>query len=186
MPDDQGASTPRRADPRPVQTRELVLQAAQKIILAQGHAAATPTRLAEMTGVARSTIYRHWPDPACLIADALDTGRQDVPLASTSDLRDDLCAYLVELSELLESPAGAFIIAQAEIAERDEGVAETLVGTVRTRTERIHALINDPRADLDAQLLGPLFMQRFFVREPITNELICSVVDACLGARLDT
>lgn len=179
----------RREDPRPAQTRDLVLQAARLIVASKGQAAVTPTRLVELSGVARSTIYRHWPDAAAIIADAMadDTRRED-PLHATGDPGADLRSYLLQLRGVLESPGGTIIVAQADIAERDEQAAETLAANGRHRNQIIHDLLDDPRTDFavtHAQLVGPLFMQRYFMREPITDELIDAVVDAYLGSRPD-
>ncbi len=187
MADDQDTTDPpRREDPRPAQTRELVLQAARMILVSEGQAAVTPTRLVEMSGVARSTIYRHWPDAAAIIADAMSLDRQDAMLHSSGDPGRDLRTYLGQLREVLESPAGAIIVAQAEVAERDDQAARTLAGNGRYRNELIQELLQDPRTDFDiphAQLVGPLFMQRFFIRKPITDALITSVVEAYLASR---
>jgi len=64
-------------DPRVAETREVVLTAARRLISDEGQDAVTPTRLMAMTGVSRSTIYRHWADPKAIIfeATASDTTR---------------------------------------------------------------------------------------------------------------
>src|SRR5690242_20019705 len=52
-----------RPDPRVAQTKQLVLEAAFAVIAESGFAGATVERIAERSGVARSSIYRHWPSP---------------------------------------------------------------------------------------------------------------------------
>lgn len=47
--------------------REEILEATSRIIESEGINAATPTRIFAATGIARSTIYRHWPDKVELI-----------------------------------------------------------------------------------------------------------------------
>lgn len=179
---------PQREDPRPAQTRDLVLHAARMIVASEGQAAVTPTRLVEVSGVARSTIYRHWADAAAIVADAMTLERNDSALQSTGDLESDLRNYLHELRAVLDSPAASIIVAQADIAERDEKAAETLAGNGRHRNKLIHDLLDDPRQDFHTahvQLVGPLFMQRFFMRQPISDDLIDAVVDSYLDARPD-
>ncbi len=175
-----------REDPRPAQTRDLVLQAARMIVASEGQAAVTPTRLVEVSGVARSTIYRHWPDAAAIIADAMTLDREETAVHRSGHLESDLRNYLQRLRDILESPSATIIVAQADIAERDEQAAETLAGNGRHRNQLIRDLLDDPREDFETvhpQLVGPLFMQRYFLRKPITDELIDAVVETYITAR---
>ena len=179
----------RREDPRPAQTRELVLRAARLIIASEGQAAVSPTRLVEMSGVARSTIYRHWTDANAIIADAMAAeAHENHRLESTGDPAVDLRNYLQELRDVLESPGAPIIIAQAEIAEREDDAARTLIGNNLHRRERIKDLLNDPRDDfavVHTMLVGPLFMTRYFSRESITDELLDSIVAGYMAGRHD-
>ena len=177
----------RREDPCPAHTRDLVLQAARLIIGSDGQAAVTPTRLVELSGVARSTIYRHWDDPAAIIADAMSDDRQrEMQLSKTGEVDVDLRTHLHQLRSMLESPAPSIIIAQAEVAERDKRASETLAANGRFRSSMICELLGDSRPDfavVHAQLVGPLFMQRFFMRESISDDLIESVIASYLSGR---
>ena len=136
--------------------------------------------------MARSTIYRHWPDAEAVVADALDVHMRDSSTDRSGDPEVDLRQYLHELRNVLESPAASIIIAQAEAAERDETAAETMSGNAEYRNSLIKELLDDPRRDFDnahAQLVGPLFMRRFFIRQPITDALIDEVVEQYLDGR---
>ncbi|MEM7274302.1 MAG: TetR/AcrR family transcriptional regulator [Actinomycetota bacterium] len=53
------------------ETRERVLQAAFRLLVTDGPAGLTPVKLHRETGVARTTIYRHWPNPAAIVGDIL-------------------------------------------------------------------------------------------------------------------
>ena len=59
-------------NPRTTRVRKIVLDAATDLLIDQGHHAVTPQRVSTVTGVARSTIYRLWPDPVSLLLDAID------------------------------------------------------------------------------------------------------------------
>ncbi|MGH1488478.1 MAG: TetR/AcrR family transcriptional regulator [Acidimicrobiales bacterium] len=183
--DEEAEERSRREDPRPAQTRELVLQATRMIIASEGQAAVTPTRLVDVSGVARSTIYRHWPDAAAVIVDAMSMDGPEADFQPSGDPETDLRAYLNQLRQVLESPAATIIVAQADIAERDEQAARTLSGNGTHRNKLIQDLLHDPRSDFDtihAQLVGPLFMQRFFIRKPITDKLIDAIVTDYLAS----
>ena len=59
-------------------------------------------------------------------------------------------------------------------------------GNAAYRKALIRELLGDPRADFDnahAQLVGPLFMRRFFIRQPISDELIDEVIELYLVRR---
>lgn len=49
-------------DPRLKVTRELALDAALKILLDEGVLAVSHASVSKMTGISRSTLYRHWPE----------------------------------------------------------------------------------------------------------------------------
>ncbi len=158
------------------------------IMASEGQTGVTPTRLVELSGVARSTIYRYWPDAASVITDAIEQGNERLPFQSTGDVEADLRGFLLQLKELLESPTAAIIVSQAEVAEREEQAARTLMDNGNLRRQQLSELLDDGRehfGSIHAQLIGPLFMQRFFNRLPITPELIDSIVAFYMADRAD-
>jgi len=69
-----------RTDPRIERSRRVVRQAALAELAEVGYGRFTIESVSARCGVARSTIYRHWPDKLTLIADALQTlNRQPGP-----------------------------------------------------------------------------------------------------------
>ena len=60
----------RRVDPLIEDIRKRVLAAAFDVIAEHGIAGATLERIAERSGVSRTTINRRWPDPADVYLDA--------------------------------------------------------------------------------------------------------------------
>ena len=60
-------------NPRTTRVRRIVLEAATELLIEEGHSAVTPHQVSKTTGIARSTIYRHWPDPDSLLIDAIDS-----------------------------------------------------------------------------------------------------------------
>ncbi len=57
-------------DPRIERTRRLVLEATLALLAESGYGAVTIEAVAARSGVAKSTIYRHWPGRVELIRDA--------------------------------------------------------------------------------------------------------------------
>src|SRR5215510_16247203 len=64
-------SAPARGRPRIPRARRAVLDAARAIVEKGGYDAATIEAIAERAGVAKTTIYRSWPNRAALIVDLL-------------------------------------------------------------------------------------------------------------------
>ena len=62
---------PEVENPRTTRVRKIVLDAATVLLIEKGHHAVTPHRVSKVTGIARSTIYRHWPYPGSLLMDAI-------------------------------------------------------------------------------------------------------------------
>jgi AcrR family transcriptional regulator len=88
-----------------------VLTAAWRILTDEGITALTPTRLHAETGVARTTIYRHWPDASAVVADIVaGASRRRVPAEQTGELRVDLLAALETLTfRLRHRPVGPLL-----------------------------------------------------------------------------
>ncbi|MFI6043824.1 TetR family transcriptional regulator [Nocardia sp. NPDC051321] len=90
-------------------TEAVVLTAALELLLAEGAAALTPQRLHTVTGVARTTIYRHWPTPREFLA-ALIAVAPHEPARPSGDPADDLHAEVDLLCDRLrDKPVAAFL-----------------------------------------------------------------------------
>ncbi len=79
-------------------TRYAVLSAAWRILADEGISALTPTRLHDETGVARTTIYRHWPEPVAVVADIVGAAARVEPGERSGDTRADLLTALRSLT----------------------------------------------------------------------------------------
>lgn len=78
-------------DPRVRRSREAVLAASVALFVAGGPRAVTVDAVSEASGVAKTTIYRHWHDRAHLLA---DTYRACLPVVAAPDARLDPEAQL--------------------------------------------------------------------------------------------
>ena len=173
-------------DPRITLTRRRVLDAARQLLIDEGQESVTPTRLAEITGVSRSTIYRRWPEPDDIIFEAIADDTDTPPFAASGDLRQDLTRYLEALREGLKSFHTGLLATRIDRAEHDPDTADVLRTVSENRRMLIADLLGHPREEFAAAhalLVGPLMYQRFLAREEITDELIELVVDAYLAGR---
>src|SRR6476620_5461963 len=122
MASTEASRGPGRPDPRVAQTKQLVLAAAFAVISESGFAGATVERIAERSGVARSSIYRHWPSPLpSLHMEALAPLQQrPEDISRTGDARHDLLAYLSHVVDRLNDPTYAAVsLALMAVADTD-------------------------------------------------------------------
>jgi len=189
------ASQPRRVDPRVVQTRSLVLTAAYRLLAEHGLGGATVEKVTEYSGVSRSTIYRHWPNPSDLYLEALTSSENGSPYddPTTGDLAADLHAYGRHLADRLNDPvyAAAFAALMAE-AKRDAVYAEAQQRLISERSRHLLRTLREAvrRGDLRAHLnvqeaahafIEPFAYDCFLLHRRITPARVRQVVDGLLA-----
>lgn len=172
----------RRVDPRVERTRAAVVAAARELLLTEGRDAVTPSRVAELSGVGRATLYRHWPEPIALLLEAATPPAPlDVP-ATTGALTTDLIARLDALRRGLSStPLAAVFSMVIERAEHEPELARLQRDLVESGSAPLRALLRDAvsrgsLSELDEDhvvetLVAPLFYRRFVARTPIPAHL---------------
>ena len=181
-------------DRRVVLSRERVLAATLDLLTEAGLGGVAIEDIARRSGVAKTTIYRHWPNRDALVIDAClqMAGAGEEP-PDTGSLDGDVRAILTGLAGLLVTARWSSVLPSiADAAERDRAVAE-----VHARLQRVHAAplraVLDraagrgeiPRdADLGAladALRGPLYYRRWFSREPIDDAFVDIVIRGVLA-----
>jgi AcrR family transcriptional regulator len=184
----------RGADPRIERSRQVILAAALGELGEAGFGAFTIESVAARAGVAKSTIYRHWPDKVTLIADAFETFHEQI-VPHTGDLpaRESLLRLLRHVAEIVvDSAFSACIPALIEGAERDPRLREFRHRYSAQRRESLTALISQGVTDgefhpgidpeLAAQaLLGPIFYRRLMTSEPFDPGQVEDLIDMIFG-----
>lgn len=182
-------------DPRVVLSRERVIAATLDLLTESGLGELTIDDVSKRSGVAKTTIYRHWPNRAALVIDAclrMDDGDQPPP--DTGSLEGDVTAFLNELARLLVTARWSSILPSIVDAAEHEpefaAVHSTIQGRhaapLRAALERA-VVRGELRSSADlsaitAALLGPLFYRRWFSREPIDGKFVDTIVQAALAA----
>lgn len=180
-------------DPRVARTREVVLAATVELLTECGFERIGIDAIAERSGVARSTIYRNWPDRALLLAEAFrHLHRHETPLASSGNLRADLEALAGMLVAKLTSDdwartvpslIGAAIhddsmksLACAFSQERRrDATAVVALGVERgeiTRPDQIGSALE--------RFVAPFFVRRLLLHEPLDDAFVHAQVAATL------
>ncbi|MEV6773891.1 TetR-like C-terminal domain-containing protein [Nocardia sp. NPDC051030] len=106
------------------ETEEAVLTAALDVLLTEGATALTPQRLHLITGVARTTIYRHWPTPRAFLSALIDVAPHP-PARPTGDPVADLHTEVDLLcNRLRDKPVAAFLQALVTASAGDPSCVE--------------------------------------------------------------
>ena len=170
-----------------------MLKATSELLTESGLGGVTVDEVSRRSGVAKTTIYRHWPTRSDLVMDACSkiSTQQDVP--DTGSFEGDLTHLLTDIAERLETAKWSSVLPSIiDEAERDPRVAEIHSAIQRGHTAPLQQVIKRaidqgeiPRdtnqESLIACLLGPLFYCRWFSREPIDSGFVRGMVRNTLG-----
>ena len=177
-------SDERRDDPRIERTRSRVLAAASDLLNEVGFEAVTIELVSERSGVARSTLYRHWRTKGQLLRDAW--AEQHAPASEgpvdAEESRDRLIRYVEALAEGMRTTWGrsAATLAVSALDDPEQQVVlraftdgtrgdlRRLVGasTAGRPTDEVEGIVDD----LEASVIAPLFYRYVFRLVPATAE----------------
>lgn len=179
----------RAEDPRRIRSRETILAAAVELLVERGFAGATVEAISSRSGVAKTTIYRHWPDSQQLLLAAAQSAVPRATTVDSGDLRDDVKRFVRELVQVLATaPLSSIVPSLIDQAERSEDAAQALAEFTASRREPLQEALRhaadrgDPEVAIDPEtmaslILGPLFYRRLLSRHAVTVEFAESVVD---------
>jgi AcrR family transcriptional regulator len=181
-----------RMDARVRRSKDAVLRATFELLMEQGLAGASVDEIARRSGVAKTTIYRHWPTRSALLLDACSrlSARPSAP--DTGSLKGDLTA-LAELvaTRLSDQRWSSVLPSVVDAAERDPELAQVharlhgdMMSAFREVIARAHARGELTRSTTAGELIeaivGPLFYRRWFSREPLTPRIARDIVRRAL------
>ena len=172
-----------------------MLEAVADLVAEVGIDRVTIDEVAARSGVAKTTVYRHWPTKQALVVDAVRrTCFPPSPTPNTSDLRADLVACfdgMVQAS--LTGRPGRVLPALLDSAGRDAQLCRVLDELLQERAQPTRTVLELAKlrgtlpADLDLDVavtlvIGPLLYRKVIQRQPVTAEFVGAVVDAALRA----
>jgi AcrR family transcriptional regulator len=182
------------ARPRSIEAQQEMLRAARQILLHDGVSAFTIDEVARRSGVAKSTIYRHFSNGDALILAAVDGLVNDLPVPDHGSLREDLREILARYLKIAESPASrqlfAWMLARSvtdpEFATAFRRVRAQPGGPTVIALQRAIARGEvSPTLDLGLALhlvQGPLISKRFVENEAVTAAELEWLLDALVAA----
>lgn len=180
-------------DPRIERTMAVVRRAVLDELGDVGYGALTIEAIAARSGVAKSTIYRHWEDKLALIADAFESAHvEHVPNIETGTIRERVERLVAHVAEVLvDSTFSRCIPALIEGAAQDPRLrdfhyrysTERRRGLVELVTEGVAAgeFASDTNPELAAvALLGAIFYYRLMCPRPFAPAQATQLVDNVL------
>ncbi len=176
--------------PRAVKSREKLLSAATALLVEFGPRGVTVDAVAESSGVAKSTLYRHWPSRDELLVDVV---RCSVPAAQMPDMdgsfESTLRSYLSGAADALADPEWSRIVPALMslrhtmpdlelVAEEDRVEREALLGEILDKgvSEGMLPPGIDP-GDALSVLIGPLLFTTLSAETVLDRARLDRLVD---------
>ncbi len=183
-----------RESPRTHRTREAVVRSAVDLLVEGGVGAVTVEAVVQRSGVARSTIYRHWPTRGEMVAAAF--AELMPPLSGPNDkggTTEQLQSLLCPLAEEIDTEEFAALVPSLLAGARtDPELASFHDLFVARQREPVHRILTDAvqrgdvrPLDLDegvSQLVGPLLFQRIILGRPVGADFARRIVTDFVAA----
>ncbi|MGE0726464.1 MAG: TetR/AcrR family transcriptional regulator [Acidimicrobiia bacterium] len=184
-----------RTDPRVLRSRQAVLRAAVDLMEARGMFALTIDAVAERSGVAKTTIYRQWPNREALLADAWASIPAPEVAPLSGDLDTDVLAAAIAIDERLRTPPMSVLFPDLlTAAARDRSLAVLRDRLLRLRRRPLSDIVAAAVADgrlpagtdaglVAAMVIGTVVYRRLTAVPPVAGELERLVAAVLASAR---
>jgi AcrR family transcriptional regulator len=178
---------------RSARVRRLVLDTTAQLIAEVGVERTSIDEVSSRSGVAKSTIYRHFPSKQVLVVEAVHAFTQLPVVTDTGSLREDLISCYSGMTKAsYEGRLGDMMLSLMDAAQRDPELGRLVSAQAEQRrrfvTGVLHRavergqLADDVDVDLLVTLLsGPLVYTKLVRRQRVTDRLVAAVVDAALA-----
>ncbi len=185
-------STSEHLDPRVARSRSKVLSAAVELLREHGAAGLTVEGVAARSGVAKTTIYRHFADRDAIHIAAAESLTEPIAATASDDLVADVQAVLGALADRLRDGDFAAVLATCiDAGERSQRMAALGVALCEARgnwlQQRLRAAVEQGElgADQDpeilaSQLAGAMFFRRLISRRPIGDDFVTALTTTVL------
>jgi len=182
---------PNRVDERVRRSKQAVMAATFGLLTEAGLGGVSVDEVSRRSGVAKTTIYRHWPTRAALLLDACSqlTARPEAP--DTGSVAGDLAALAESIADRLTGRWSSVLPSVIDAAERDPELAALHARLHDEMMAAFHEVVGRAQAkgelpkdvaasDLIGAIMGPLFYRRWFSREPLTREAARTIADRAM------
>ncbi len=182
------------ARPLSEEARQKALSAAQTVIAEHGIAGFTLDAVAHKSGVAKSTIYRHWEDRNDLLFSAIGCMVQPFPTPNTGSLAGDLRAFMCVVLPIISDPVmrrtmtGVLAAAtdDPELARVHQQMMEQRMAPITTILDLAKGR-GEVARDLDTELAlalieGPFFVKLVVKNQPLDDATLDEMIDLIVKA----
>ena len=179
---------PSAADPpvdgRIQRSRDRVLGAAFELLGQSGVVGFSVDEVSRRSGVAKTTIYRHFPSREALVLEACSGMGAELDIPDTGSVETDLITLLAIVGELLTTARWSSVVPSlVDVAERDPefaGLHATIqrghAAPLREVLDRGAVPATTDRSFVISALMGPLYYRRWFARQPIDEQFVTDLV----------
>ncbi|MDB5606347.1 MAG: TetR-family transcriptional regulator [Bradyrhizobium sp.] len=193
----KGASSPTspELDARVRRSKETVLAVTHQMMSETGLSGVSIDEVSKRSGVAKTTIYRHWPSRADLLLEACSKLGSKFEVPDTGSFRGDIEALVRALASYLRTaPATKILPSIVDAAEHDTKIAKLLHAQVHAyimaplyevieRAQKKGEIGRDQAAShLIARIVGPLFFRRWFSGESLDENFVRAIVQSAIVA----
>ena len=188
-------------DKRVERSKAAVLAETYRQLTQSGMSGVSIDDVARNSGVAKTTIYRHWPSRSALLIDACSRIGEAQPVPDTGSLYGDLLTLATVVAEQLRTAAWPRVLPSiVDAAERDPEIAAMQSSFHEGNMAPFYAIVERAKdrgeipsetraAYFIATALGPLFYRRWFSKEVIDDRFLETIVDiavkAAIGGKTD-
>jgi AcrR family transcriptional regulator len=189
------SSTPgrTRSEEQVLRSKAAVLKTTFQLLMDNGLGGVSVDEVAKRSGVAKTTIYRHWPSRAELLLDACSKLGAKFDAPDTGTLRGDVMEIASGIAARLRAKNFSSVMPSIiDAAERDNQIAALQARIHADTLAPLYAALDRAKTkgelprncvttDIVAALVGPIFYRRWFSREPLDDRFVKSVVMRALG-----
>jgi AcrR family transcriptional regulator len=97
--------------PRSIQSHQAMLQATLELLAEVGFDVMSIEAIAARAGIGKTTIYRRYISKAELVADAIESIREEIVIPDTGNLQGDIDALIQNAAQITLSPLGRQTVA---------------------------------------------------------------------------
>ena len=179
-----------------MRSRAAVIGATIDLMVERGMHAVSVDAIAERSGVAKTTVYRHWPTREALILAAWYTLVPEETDAPTGDLEARILALALAFARRIGAPPMSVLLPELlACAGRDADMLAVYEEILRVRgkplTEAVAAAVVEgvlpARTDVEllaSLILGPIAFQQLIARNPVDPVFVGQVVAIAMESAL--
>lgn len=180
-------------DARYERSRAAVHEAVCALFVTDGLSGLTVDRIAEESGISRSTVYRNRPDMAALACEVFDELMHREPVDISGDPATALHDYLTDYARRLNDPVyTAVLVALIEGSARDEAFADvhrrafsqssSRAGDIVRRAQEVGLVAVDRDVeDCVEDMVAPFLYRRLITQRRITSTQVHRLRDDLLA-----